>query len=160
MEDRLMDDRGQGWLVFSAVVLGVAGIMRILDSIWAFRYHGALNANLQNAIYGSSLKTYGWIWLIVGIVLILAALAVVSRNQIARWIGIFAGAVMAVTALGWLPYYPIWSLVYIGMAVAVIWGLSAYGGRESYAGVRGRGAPERVSDNRETVGSGTGAVTP
>jgi membrane protein implicated in regulation of membrane protease activity len=161
MEDRLMDDRGQGWLIFSAVVLGVAGIMRILDSIWAFRYHGTLPQNLQNAIYGSSLKTYGWIWLIVGIVLILAALAVVSRNQLARWVGIFAGAVMAVTALGWLPYYPIWSLVYIGMGVAVIWGLSAYGGHEYVTAGRGRGRPERVSGNRESVptGTGTGPVT-
>lgn len=126
-----MDERGHGWIVFSAVVLGVAGVMRILDSIWAFRYHGVLPQNLEDAVYGSSLKTYGWIYLIVGIVLILAALAVVSRSQIARWVGIVAGAVAAISAVGWLPYYPIWALVYIALGVMVIYGLSAYGGRES-----------------------------
>jgi hypothetical protein len=129
-----VEERGQGWIIFSAVVLGVAGIMRILDSIWAFRYHGTLPQNLENAIYGTSLRTYAWIWLIVGIVLILAALAVVSRSQIARWVGILAGAVMAITAVGWLPYYPIWSVVYIALGVAVIYGLAAYGGRESVTG--------------------------
>jgi len=125
-----VEERGHGWLVFSAVVLGVAGVMRILDSIWAFRYHGALPSNLQDATFGSSLKTYGWIYLIVGILLILAALAVVSRSQIARWVGIVAGAVAAITAIGWLPYYPIWASVYIALGIMVIYGLSAYGGRE------------------------------
>ena len=37
-----MDEKGEGWLIFAAVVLGVAGIMRVFDAIWAFRYHGAL----------------------------------------------------------------------------------------------------------------------
>ena len=126
-----MDDRGHGWIIFSAILLGVAGIMRILDSIWAFRYHGTLPQNLENAIYGTSLKTYGWIWLIVGIVLILAAIAVMYASQIGRWVGILAGAVAAVTAIGWLPYYTGWSIVYMAAGVLVIYALSVYGGRES-----------------------------
>jgi len=126
-----MDDRGHGWIIFSAILLGVAGIMRILDSIWAFRYHGTLPQNLENAIYGTSLKTYGWIWLIVGIVLILAAIAVMYASQIGRWVGILAGAVAAVTAIGWLPYYSGWSIVYMAAGILVIYGLAVYGGRES-----------------------------
>jgi hypothetical protein len=126
-----MDDRGHGWIIFAAVVLGVAGIMRILDSIWAFRYHGTLPQNLENAIYGTSLKTYGWIWLIVGIVLILAGIAVISGSQIARWVGILAGAVAAITSIGWLPYYTGWSIVYMAAGVLVIYALAVYGGRES-----------------------------
>jgi hypothetical protein len=126
-----VENRGHGWIVFSAVVLGVAGIMRILDSIWAFRYHGTLPQNLENAIYGTSLKTYGWIFLIVGIVLILAGIAVMSGSQIARWVGIVAGAVAAITSIGWLPYYPGWAILYIALGILVIYGLTAYGGRES-----------------------------
>jgi hypothetical protein len=125
-----VDNRGFGWIVFSAVVLGVAGVMRILDSIWAFRYQGHLPQNLQNAIYGSSLKTYAWMYLIVGIVLILSAFAVVTGSQIARWVGIVAGVVACITAIGWMPYYPIWSFIYVALGVMVIYGLSAYGGPE------------------------------
>lgn len=55
-----MEQRGDGWIVFAAIVLGVAGIMRVFDAIWAFRYHGVLPENLENAVFGSSLKTYGW----------------------------------------------------------------------------------------------------
>jgi hypothetical protein len=125
-----MDNDGKGWLVFAAVILGVAGIMRIFDAIWAFRYKGAVPENLQNALFGTTLKNYGWLWLIVGIVLILCALGVMARSQISRWIGVFAGAVIAVSAIWWMPYYPIWSLTYIALGVLVIYGLAAYGSRE------------------------------
>ena len=124
-----MDNDGKGWLVFAAVVLGVAGIMRIFDGIWAFRYKGALPENLQNALFGTTLKNYGWLWLIVGILLILCALGVMARSQISRWIGVFAGAVLAISAIWWMPYYPIWSLAYIGIGIFVIYGLVVYGGR-------------------------------
>ncbi|HEX4161752.1 MAG TPA: hypothetical protein VHZ05_04605 [Acidimicrobiales bacterium] len=124
-----MDNDGKGWLVFSALVLGVAGIMRIFDGIWAFRYKGALPENLQNALLGTTLKNYGWLWLIVGILLILCALGVMARSQISRWIGVFAGAVLAISAIWWMPYYPIWSLAYIGIGIFVIYGLVVYGGR-------------------------------
>ena len=68
-EGNTMDRRGEGWIMFAAIVLAVAGIMRIFDAIWAFRYHGVLPGNLEAAIFGHSLKTYGWIYLVVAAVL-------------------------------------------------------------------------------------------
>jgi hypothetical protein len=126
-----VDNKGEGWLIFAAVALGVAGIMRIFDGIWAFRYHGAVPENLQNALFGTSLKTYGWLWLIVGIVLILCAFGVMARSQVSRWIGIVAGAIAAITAIWWMPYYPVWSLAYIALGLLVIYGLGVYGSREA-----------------------------
>jgi len=123
-----MNERGHGWILFAAIVLGVAGIMRIFDSIWAFRYHGALPQHLEDAIFGTSLKTYGWVYLIVGILLILCAFAVMSRSQIGRWVGVVAAAIVAISAVWWMPYYPIWSLTYVGLGVLVIYALIAYGG--------------------------------
>ncbi|MGO8859266.1 MAG: hypothetical protein ACLQRH_00640 [Acidimicrobiales bacterium] len=125
-----MEEKGGGWVLFAAIALGVAGIMRIFDAIWAFRYHGVLPENLENAIFGHSLKTYGWVYLVVGIVLIVCAGGVLAQSQISRWVGIFAGAVMAISAIWWMPYYPIWSLTYIGVGVLVIYSLAVYGKRE------------------------------
>jgi hypothetical protein len=128
--------RRSGWLTFSAVVLIIAGIMRVLDAIWAFRYNGTIVDNLHDAIFGHSLTTYGWIWLIVGAILIAAGLLVLSPSarlsaEVARWIGIIAAAVGAITAISWMPYYPVWSLAYIAIAVMVIYGLSAHFGHEA-----------------------------
>lgn len=126
-----MENKGEGWLAFAAIVLGVAGIMRIFDAIWAFRYHGALPENLQNALFGTNLRNYGWLWLIVGILLILCAFGVLARSQLSRWIGIVGGVIASISAIWWIPYYPIWSLAYIAIGIFVIYGLTVYGGRDA-----------------------------
>jgi hypothetical protein len=119
--------------VFAAIVLGVAGIMRIFDAIWAFRYHGVLPDNFEAAIFGHSLKTYGWIYLVVAAVLIASAVLVLSGSQVARWVGVVAGAIIAISAIWWMPYYPIWSLTYIATGALVIYALVAYGGKTETA---------------------------
>src|SRR3954451_15642306 len=117
-----------GWVTFAAIVLGVAGVMRIFDAIWAFRYDGAVPDNLEKALFGHTLDAYGWIYLIVAAVLLLAAYLVVVGSQVARWVGVTAGAIGAVSAIWWMPYYPVWSLTYIALGIGVIYALVAHGG--------------------------------
>jgi hypothetical protein len=64
-----------------------------------------------------------------GVILILASFAVLRRSQFARWIGIIAGAILAISAFWWMPYYPVWSLAYVFIGVLVVYGLAAHGGR-------------------------------
>ena len=125
---------GEGWRFFAGTVLGIAGIMRIFDAIWAWSYNGALTGDLQNALFGHSYDTYGWIWLIVGVILIASSFGVLTGNPFARWLGIFAGAILAISAIWWMPYYPIWSLTYIAVGVLVVYALAMYGSRESAMG--------------------------
>ena len=128
-----MDRRGGGWVVFAAIVLGVAGVMRFFDAIWAFSYHGVLPENLQGAIFGHSLKTYGWVYLVVAVVLLLCGFLVLTGSQLGRWVGIAAGAIGCISAIWWMPYYPIWSLTYIAIGALVIYALAAYGGKAEAA---------------------------
>ena len=128
-----MDRRGGGWVVFAAIVLGVAGVMRFFDAIWAFSYHGVLPENLQGAIFGHSLKTYGWVYLVVAVVLLLCGFLVLTGSQSGRWVGIAAGAIGCISAIWWMPYYPIWSLTYIVIGALVIYALAAYGGKAEAA---------------------------
>jgi hypothetical protein len=121
----------QPWLFFAGTVLGLAGAMRILDAIWAFGYGGALPDELQDGILGSNLTTYAWTWLVIGIILIVSSILVLSRSQLARWVGIIAAILGALSAMTWMPYYPIWSLVYIAGAVLVLYALVVHGGRQS-----------------------------
>ena len=81
------------------------------------------------------MKRSGWlifsaIVLIVGIILIVAGFVVLSPTpsitvDIARWFGIVASAIAAITAITWMPYYPVWAFIYIAIAVVVIYGLAA-----------------------------------
>ena len=46
----LYEQPGYGWLFFAGTVLGLAGLMRIIDSIWAFTYSGQTPDNLQGEV--------------------------------------------------------------------------------------------------------------
>jgi hypothetical protein len=127
--------RRSDWLTFSAVVLIIAGILRVIDAIWAFSYHGALPDGLQGALLGHSLATYGWLWLIAGVILIGSGALLFGPSdrpstEIARWVGIIAASLGAISAMFVMPYYPVWSLLYVIIAVMVVYGLVVgYGGK-------------------------------
>ena len=126
-----MDDpRSEGWLVFAGILLMIAGAMRFFDAIWAWSYNGATPSHLKNALFGQTLSNYGWVYIVVAIVLFGAGFGVMMRSQVSRWLGIVAGAIGAISAAWWLPFYPVWSLTYILMCVLVIYALAAHGQRE------------------------------
>ena len=130
------ENQGDGWLTFSAVILVFAGLMKVFDSIWAFRTKGQLESVggnsgvVPHATLGSTISNYGWYWLFLGVVLILAGFAVIGRSQVGRWIGIIAAAVAAIGTMAWMPYYPIWAFTYFIIAILVMYGLAAHGGLE------------------------------
>jgi hypothetical protein len=124
------EDTGFWMLLFAGTLLGLAGLMRLLDAFWAFRYKGGLPADLHDGLLGSSLKNYAWTWLIVGLVLLVSSFLIFARVQFARWVGYIAATIAALSAMAWIPYYPVWSLVYIAMAVAVFYALARYGGHQ------------------------------
>jgi hypothetical protein len=82
-----------GWVTFSAVVLLIAGPMRVIDAVWAFRYSGKPVIEVNHAALGHGLPTYWWIWLITGVVLLFVGIldlgpASQPSAEVARWIGI------------------------------------------------------------------------
>jgi hypothetical protein len=123
---------GGGWLVFSSILLGIAGVMRFFDALWAFRYNGVVPQNLESALFGHDLNTYGWIYLVVAALLVMSAFLVLQRSQFGRWFGVTAGVAGAISAAWWLPFYPVWSLTYIALGALVVYGLVMYGDRPEY----------------------------
>jgi len=116
-----------GWLTFAGVLLIVTGIMRIIDSIWAFSYNGTLVDKLHGALLGHSLTTYAVIWLIVGITSVVTGYMVTRPGslsaEISRRAGMAVAGFNALLAMTWMPYYPVWALLYIAMGIIVIYAL-------------------------------------
>src|SRR3954467_8513167 len=78
------EDADMGWLFFAGSMLGLAGIMRILDSIHGSSYHGALPDDLKEGGLGSSLHMDAWLWLSVGVIQLGSSFLVLVRSQYAR----------------------------------------------------------------------------
>ena len=126
--------RGEGWLLFSAVVLITGGVMRVIDALWAFDKDDEVGERLQVLLWEDNLAAYGWLWLIVGVLLVVAGFGVMTGSQVARWFGIVMASLAAISAMLWIYAFPIWSLLGVLIAVMVIYALTTYGGRDTVSG--------------------------
>ena len=130
-DERVYTPRGAGWLAFAGTMLVVSGVFKIFDALWAFKYDDEVSEEVQTVVFENDLQSWGWVWLVVGIVLVLAGIAVVSGAEWARWLGIVTAAVAAIAFLPWIYYQPLWTILSVTLAVMVIYALATYGGRRS-----------------------------
>ena len=124
-----MDQKGEGWLVFASIMLVLAGIYNFIWGITAL----VKDEYLINQFLFANLTFWGWFWLIIGIVAMVAGFAVLNKAPWARWFGIIMASISAIGMFTVIWAYPIWSIVIITLDVLVIYGLAEYGGRESAA---------------------------
>ena len=120
---------GVGWLAFAASLLVIGGIFKILDAIWAFKYDDELAGDVRTIVFDQDLTAWGWIWLLLGILLIVAGFAVVKGMEWARWFGIVVLAVAAIANYSWIVWAPLWTLGLEAIYAAAIYGWLVYGGR-------------------------------
>jgi hypothetical protein len=122
-----VEERANGWLVFAAAMLGIAGTFSVVDGIVALsrsRFYS------PNAVFVfSDLRTWGWITLIIGVLAIVAAFGVLSRSQFGRWFGMIAAGLNALGQFMFVQAYPFWSMIVFAADVLVIYALAVYGGR-------------------------------
>jgi hypothetical protein len=115
---------GRGWIVFSGLVLVLAGALNALNGLWALDNQ---DTNFDALVFDGNLEAWGWIFLIWGIVVIVAGIGVFNRAPWAMVLGVAAAIVGAVSNMFWLFSYPIQSLIAIGMYLLVLYGLAVYG---------------------------------
>ena len=118
--------RGLGRAIFAAILLMIAGTLNIIYGI-----AGVSNANFfaNNTHYVfSSLHTWGWITIILGVIELTAGFSLVGGGLYGRFVGIFAaslGAIGALLSVGGA--YPFWSLGVFAICIIVLHGLLVYG---------------------------------
>jgi len=118
-----------GWTVLAAVLMIFGGAMAIFEGISAIAKDDVF-VNTRNYAFKFSLTSWGWIHLILGIVIVLAGCALFTGAVWARAIGVIIAGLVAIANFMWLPYYPFWAIVLIAMNIFIIWALCTGPARE------------------------------
>ena len=124
--------RGAGRAMFAAILLVIAGVLNIIYGIGAVGDANFYSGNTQYVF--SSLHTWGWITIILGVIQLTGGFSLMSGNVYGRVIGITAaglGAIGALLSVGGA--YPFWSLGIFALCVIVLHGIVVYGEDESGA---------------------------
>jgi hypothetical protein len=115
-----------GWAGFAGIMLVVVGVIDFIQGLVAVA-NDEFYVVTNDWVFKFDVTTWGWIHMILGIVLVLAGIGIFSGNVAARTVGVIVAALAAIVNFAWLPYYPVWSIIVISVCVAVIWALTAHG---------------------------------
>ena len=112
-----------GGVVFAAVLMIFGGAMAIIEGISAIAKDN-LFVNTHNYTLRFSTTAWGWVNLIIGIVVVLAGFYLFTGALWAVYIGILVAGVHLFFNFFFIPYYPFWALTLIAIDIFVIWALA------------------------------------
>lgn len=115
-----------GFTVFAATMMIMIGVFQAIAGIVAL-VNDEFYVVTQEWVFQFDITTWGWVHLILGVVIALAGMALFSGAVWARTLGVIIATISAIANFAFLPWYPIWAIVMITVDVFVIWALTVHG---------------------------------
>ena len=115
-----------GWTYFAAFMMMMIGVWHAIAGLAAL-INDEFLVLTQEYVFKFDATTWGWIHLIIGIVIVLAGFGLFGGALWARTIGVILAVVSGIAAFAFLPYQPFWALLLIFAAISVIWALTVHG---------------------------------
>jgi hypothetical protein len=115
-----------GGITFAATMLVLIGIFQVIDGLAAI-IDDDFYVVSANYTFDLDANAWGWIHLILGILLVVVGYFLFAG---ATWAGVAAIVLAVLTAVEnffFIPYYPFWSILVIALSVWVIWALTRPG---------------------------------
>jgi uncharacterized membrane protein len=123
------DDRRTGWTGW----IRFAGVMMIIGGALNLFYGIIAAVNDEWVVFTNRANVYldvsewGWVHIVLGVVVLLSGIGVFSGNFLARTVGVIVASISLLVNFFFIPVYPLWALIVITIDVLVIWALTAHG---------------------------------
>ncbi|MFF1410399.1 hypothetical protein ACFVX6_11550 [Streptomyces sp. NPDC058289] len=108
--------------VFAGVLMLVEGVLGILKGIVGIA-NDDVYARVGDYTFKFDVTAWGWIHLVLGIVLVVVGAGILKGAEWARITGVVIVALDIILNFLWLPYTPLWGLISIAIGVFIIWAL-------------------------------------
>ena len=119
-----------GWAIgaisFAAALLIVAGTFQALEGLAAI-INDKFFVVTRNYAYDLDVSAWGWIHLIIGVLLVVVGFGLFRRSTWAGVTALILAMISAISNFFTIPYYPWWSLLIIAINIWVIWALTRPG---------------------------------
>jgi hypothetical protein len=115
-----------GMLIFAGTMMVLAGVFEAFQGLVAI-LDDSFYVVGEEYVLQLDVTTWGWIHLILGIVVALAGVGLFQGATWSRAVAVVMASLAIVANFFWMPYYPLWSLTIITLSVLVIWAAAAHG---------------------------------
>jgi hypothetical protein len=118
--------RVNGWILFAGIMMIVIGTMNAINGLIAL-FEDEVIINTGTRVVAIDVTAWGWIHLLLGIVIVIAAFSLLNGAVWARLLAAFLAALSIFAQIAYIDAYPFWSLAIIGICVAVIYAVCTMG---------------------------------
>ena len=115
-----------GGIVFAASMLTLIGVFQVIAGLVAL-FNDEFYVVARNYTFDLDVSAWGWVHLIIGVVMLVVGFGLYARSTWAGVVAIVIAMLSAVSNFFFIPYYPIWALLLIGLNFWVIWSLTRPG---------------------------------
>jgi hypothetical protein len=118
-----------GGIIFAASIMILIGVYQFLMGLVAI-VNDEFFVIAPNYTYDVDVTGWGWIHLIVGIIVAAGGIGLFYRKLWAAALAIALAGISAIVNFFFIPYYPFWSILIIALNVFVIWAITRPGAIE------------------------------
>jgi hypothetical protein len=115
--------RRAGWITFAGVAALIAGGYNALSGIAALADDDTLEAQAREVLFGIDLTTWGWLWLIIGIVQLVTGVLILRRSSLGFWLGVTIAGLSAMLTVVVIFVFPLWGIAVLAIDFLVLYGL-------------------------------------
>ena len=115
-----------GWIVFAATMMIIGGSLSIIFGLVAALNDQWVAFTNAGAVF-LDVSQWGWVQMLIGLVVLLCGFGVLSGNILARTVGVIIAAGSLVGNFFIIPLYPLWAITVIVLDILVIWALTVHG---------------------------------
>ena len=112
-----------GLILFAGLMMIMVGIWQALQGLIAI-FENEFYVATRNYTFQFDATSWGWIHLLLGLLVAFAGCGLLSGRTWARVVAITLAVLSAIANFLWLPYHPFWALLIIAVDVFVIWPIS------------------------------------
>ena len=116
-----------GWVTFAGVTALVVGGYNALSGIGALADDDTIAAQASQVLYGIDLTFWGWLWLLVGALQILAGVLILRRNSWGMALGVSMAGLSALITVFVIFVFPLWAIAVLTLDALVLYGLLTTG---------------------------------
>ena len=117
-----------GFAMFAAILMIIAGLWGIIVGISAI-LNDKVFVTTQGYLYEFDVTGWGWIHLILGILVGGAGIGIIQGATWARVVGMAVAGLSLLANFLFIPHYPVWSILIIALDVLIIWALVTFPSR-------------------------------
>jgi hypothetical protein len=113
-----------GWVIFAALMMILIGSLNFFYGLGAVLNDDVVVVGGHGAII-ADITTWGWVTLLLGVILALTGVGLLGGSEGARWAAVFFVTLNAIAQVWIFPAAPLWAFIVIIVDVVILYHLTA-----------------------------------